>query len=192
MHTIGKLFGFGLALLFALIQAQPALATTVPLVVGTASDDVIVNFDFSSEATPPPYSNTILAFFQLDVSAAPADVVFDFYDGLNGASFLGSDTTTLPTVASWSAGAGCPSATAFCAGVLDGTFSIGLHLTAGAADFSDLPSAPIALAFNFGSEDIIAGVDGTLGTRALPEPVTLALLGIGLAAIAAGRRRKMH
>jgi hypothetical protein len=190
MSKICKLLGFGLAFLCA-AEAQPALATTVPLVVGTASDDVIINFDYSSEPTPPPYTDTILSFFHLSVSAAPADVSFDFYDGLNGSGFLGSRTQTLSTVGPWSAGVDCPSVTAYCAGVLDGIFSIGLHLTAGAADFSDSPIAPTSAAFN-GVDDGVAGVDGTLATRSVPEPGTLALIGLAFAGMGWARRRKLN
>lgn len=190
MSKMCKFLGLGLVFLCA-AEAQPASATTVPLVVGTASDDVIINFDYSSQPSPPPYTDTILNFFQLSVSAAPADVVFDFYDGLNGSGFLGSQTQTLPTVASWSAGADCPSVTAYCAGVLDGIFSIGLHLTAGAADFSDSPIAPTSAAFN-GVDDGVAGVDGTLVTRSVPEPGTGALLGLAFAGIGLARRRRLN
>jgi PEP-CTERM motif len=161
------------------------MAITVPLVVGTASDDVIINFDFSAQPTPPPYTGTILSFFHLDVSAAPAKIIFDYYDGLNGVGLLGSDAAepTVTTTGSVEAGTGCPSATAFCTGVLDGIFSIGLHLTEGAATFSDSPIAPQSAAFNPGSENGVAGVQGTLGTRSVPEPGTFVLLGLALAGI---------
>jgi hypothetical protein len=192
MVRIHKLLGFGLALLFGAIEVQPALATTVPVVIGTDSDDVIINFDFSSAPSPPPYTGTILSFFHLMVATAPADVVFDFYNGLNGSGLLGSETTTLPTTGSWEAGSDCPSATAYCTGILDGIFSIGLHLTTGAADFSDSPIAPTSAAFDLGIEDGVAGVDGTLGTRSVPEPGTIALLGIGMAGIGFARRRERN
>ncbi len=188
MDKTRRVLGVGLAFLFAAVAA-PALATTVPLVVGTDLDDVIINFDFSSAPTPPPYTGTMLSFFHLDVSAAPANVVFDFYDGLNGSGLLGSQTTTLPSTGSWEAGADCPSATSYCAGVLDGIFSIGLHLTAGAAGFSDSPIAPTSSAFDAGIEDAVAEVNGTLGTRSVPEPATIALLGVGMAAIGFAKRR---
>jgi hypothetical protein len=84
------------------------MAITVPLVVGTASDDVIINFDFSAQPTPPPYTGTILSFFHLDVSAAPAKIIFDYYDGLNGVGLLGSDAAepTVTTTGSVEAGPG--------------------------------------------------------------------------------------
>lgn len=188
MDKTRRVLGVGLAFLFAAVAA-PALATTVPLVVGTGLDDVIINFDFSSAPTPPPYTGTMLSFFHLDVSAAPANVVFDFYDGLNGSGLLGSQTNTLPSTGSWEAGADCPSATPYCTGVLDGIFSIGLHLTVGAADFSDSPIAPTSSAFDAGIEDAVAEVNGTLGTRSVPEPATIALLGVGMAAIGFAKRR---
>jgi hypothetical protein len=90
---------------------------------------------------------------------------------------------------SWEAGTDCPSATAYCTDVLDGIFSIGIHLTAGAADFSDSPIAPSSSAYDFGAEDAVAVVDGTLGTRSVPEPGTIALLAIGMAGIGFARRR---
>jgi hypothetical protein len=84
MNNPWKHLGLSFAFLFVAIGTQPvALAATVPLVLGTSSDDVIVNFDFSSEAAPPPYTNTILSFFHVDVSTT-AKVVFDYYDNLNG------------------------------------------------------------------------------------------------------------
>ena len=107
MDKTRRVLGVGRAFLFAAVAA-PALATTVPLVVGTDLDDVIINFDFSSAPTPPPYTGTMLSFFHLDVSAAPANVVFDFYDGLNGSGLLGSQTTTLPSTGSWKPGQTVP------------------------------------------------------------------------------------
>jgi PEP-CTERM motif-containing protein len=181
MNNPWKHLGLSFAFLFVAIGTQPvALAATVPLVLGTSSDDVIVNFDFSSEAAPPPYTNTILSFFHVDVSTT-AKVVFDYYDNLNGVGLLGSDSGA-PTLTPgpWEVGTGCPSATAYCAGVLDGVFSIGLHLSQGAATFSDSPDTPESLAFNSGSEDIIAAVEGTLVSNAVPEPGTLVLLALGL------------
>jgi len=49
VESVGGLYT---PLLIALIA--PALATPIP--TGTASNDLIVNFDFSSETPPPPYS----------------------------------------------------------------------------------------------------------------------------------------
>lgn len=55
---------------------------------------------------------------------------------------------------------------------------MGLHLTAGAADLYQFIAPPIAIGFN-APLDFAAIVPGTVDTRSIPEPGTLALLAAG-------------
>jgi PEP-CTERM motif-containing protein len=190
MDQIRKLLFVGLALLFTAIG--PARAIDIPLVVGMDADDVIVNFDFSSAATPPPYALDMLIGFDIRVFAAPADLVIDFYDGLDGSTLIASlPGFPLTSAVTYTVTTQCPSAMASCVGVLDGIFSMGLHLGAGAADLYQFIAPPIATGFN-APLDFAATVPGTVGTRSIPEPGTLALLAGGLVMLGGsiGRRSR--
>ena len=54
---------------------------------------------------------------------------------------------------------------------------------------SDLPSGPMASIFEAGKETTYDGITLTLDATAVPEPVTLSLLGLGAATILRRKRK---
>jgi len=145
------------------------------------SSEVIFNFDFTNPLAfpPPPYIDMDLAFV---FGGSTGSITFEFYDGLDG-----SGTATSLTVPSETTGFHELIRTD--PGLLDGTFSVGLQ--------SNSLTLDSFAARGFSSAGCIPGEvcsitpfrAGTQSTRGLPEPATLALVGIAIAGLAATRRK---
>jgi PEP-CTERM motif len=144
------------------------------------TSETIFNFDFSNPlaSLPPPYTNMLLDF---TFGGSTGSITFDFFDGLDG-----SGTATSLTIASQAPG--FLELNRLDAGLLDGTFSVGLQsnsLTlntffARGCDGCNPDAETVAITLPR------AGIPSTQG---LPEPATLALVGIAIAGLAATRRK---
>jgi hypothetical protein len=166
MNGLSRVCSFAFAVVL-LVGASPVHA--IPL---NAGDSVVYNFDFTSASPPPPYTGVQASIF---FSPGPFDIDLVFLDGLDG---TGSSSVVLSHVVgsdSVGVGVGDP-------GLNDGVFSI--RITA------NVPLELMNVAgIGFALDGSLAFIDATLSTPA-PEPATLALVGFGLLAAAAIRRRR--
>jgi len=147
------------------------------------SSEAIFNFDFTNppDFLAPPYTNMLLDF---TFGGSTGSITFEFYDGLDG-----SGTATSLTIPSETTGFHVFDRTD--PGLLDGIFSVGLQSNSltldsfTASGVACLPGVPGEITPCSGTPPRT----GILSTSSVPEPATLALLGIAIAGLAATRRK---
>jgi hypothetical protein len=154
------------------VLACSAHAITIPIGT-TVADDLIINFDFTGQSPAPPYD-----FIQGDLNYAGQDaaetVFVDVFTELNGVDLFFSIAIPGPNSVGFSFVNPFPE-------FVDGQFSMGIRIATGAVELTS--TSAIGTIIGDGSATIVGVVAG------VPEPTTMALLGVGLVVLGASRRR---
>lgn len=162
-----------LALIAILLASMGALADPIDI---DAGESIIFNFDFTSEAPPPPYVSAG-ASWSLDniwddgeLDSGVIEVFTDLF--AMGSLYYTSGWNEI----SYFSAFGTPESS-----IVDGLFSVKFTALAGSATLTSIVGTATP------GEGGLISITPTL----VPQPGTLALLGIGLFALSLARRRKV-
>lgn len=163
-----------------LVLASSLIGTPAKASIVLGSQQTILNFDFSGENPPPPYTNIMWqATFDLSDPISGSDDIWTFiYGDLNGGNLLQIRDDTLCSFC-FSAGGTVygplTTANALFDPMLDGRFSIGFQMIAGTAVLNSL-SATSLIWPNYGSTITV-----TSSSTSIPEPTSIFLFATALA-----------
>lgn len=162
--------------------ALPSIANA-GLLPNSKASELILNFDMSAEMVGPSYQNLgLTAFFSHSISNG--SLGYDLFGNLNGQDLVsGATSSFFQPLAVFSFASSTDSR------ILDGVFSVGLYDLSGSIDVDYVVAQGYKNNFTVAS-GLVRGAAPAISND-VPEPATIAIVGVGLAALVLQRRRNI-